>query len=403
MTPLLPLDILSDIPLYVDGTYGEAEDIYACCLASRIFVPAAQRSLFRKLNLGWNWARIHALAELPHLTSYTKCLWLPRELGKISDNSVATILRNIPNVTEIHVSDGFLLADIRSHEDTCSAFINTLSPLIRRFRLTCTPDYDTPELGTFFLSAFTNLRFLSLGGLLLDDLPPLNHRHQITTLEHLELTMDGVQEDSLVVLIPFLATQGCQLRRLSWQTFGYLAKEPTDLPGPAFTEFFAAHSRTLVDLTIISCRPEDVDIVPPHQHPWAPQNLPSLETLRLPAFTTTISRYSHYHTLHENIPWMVTILRTLTCVHPMRQFHIVLSVDNFDELPESTPWHDLDDALQSVYLVSLEEVTWCLHYWEPGSIWLDEHTLQEFSKKQLPRCYERGIVHIQRTRNDVLI
>ncbi|KAH8825597.1 hypothetical protein DL96DRAFT_1817116 [Flagelloscypha sp. PMI_526] len=320
-------------------------------------------------------------------------VWLVPGFGNIDDGSAAIIFRNIPNATTLSV-DCFPRDDILANGETCDAFMKILSPLIHTLEL-C----GVPHFGTYFLSAFTNLKHLSFsqGGLLVDSLlpdsAPLSH------LERLELNdQETVAENNIACLCDYLKASGCHLREIRWSAIDKpeespIGNRPPSLESP-FVDFFRTHSQTLVQLKAETCGPAHVDtsVFPPDHHPWAPNNLPHLEVLLLPAVTTTwYTALSMRKDVKENISWITAILQNLTTSHPLRTLYINCKYHDIQTFSSKlNPWHGLDDVLQSSHLPNLEKVTilWDLGRRER----LDVAARTEFKKKHLPRSFDRGIV-----------
>ncbi|KAH8825677.1 hypothetical protein DL96DRAFT_1817175 [Flagelloscypha sp. PMI_526] len=395
-TPFLPCDILSIIPLYTDWTRGDkpgaSKDAQlACCLASRVFVHAARQHLFHTLYLNGRRHRERALANLPQLTGYVKSIWLVVGFENSELDSAAAIFKNVPNITELRVCHRFPREEILAHDLAREAFMEYLSPLIHELSLT-----SVPQFGTYFLSAFKNITFLSINCILQQDEPlvaPETTSSSMTSQVFLDLACEGAQDVSLTTLARIFECGNVQLRKLYW----YSPETPDDTasqrypPSCAFKSFFVGQSQTIVDLHISTCRPCEVNLdnIPPNQHPWSPQNLPRLETLRLPSVTTTwFTIPDERKEVKENITWIAKIFRSLTYPHPLRTFHILFDAEDMESFPESTPWHELDDALQSQNLHHLEKV---IMSWDRGAEG-DEQNRQEFAKERLSRSYERGII-----------
>ncbi|KAH8825555.1 hypothetical protein DL96DRAFT_117485 [Flagelloscypha sp. PMI_526] len=396
-TPRLHLDILSEIPLYFDlektGKLGSfRETRRACCLASRVFLHAARQQMFETLYLhGW-YNRFQGLAASPHITAYAKCLSLIGWCDKTDQSSLATIFRNIPGVTKLQLNQGFPRDQILANAELRSAFMDHLSPLIHTLFLS-----SVPEFGTFFLSRFTHLKLLTLHCALrsdpLQDGPPIEPMVQIEELQLFH--EDVIQDGSLKTLKNFFVTHGSRLRRIRWYNISEPEHEVFPSLGSPFLEFFVPHSKTLTELIISSSRPNEFNLftIPPYQHPWAPQNLPCLEILQIPAFGTEFyGPYVEDKYVVENITWIATVLNSLTFAHPLKALHIWCPSEDIENFHESTPWKDLDEVLQITKLSSLEEFVMRWDYVQSGAQ-LDEDVRERFLKTHLPFSYERGIVY----------
>ncbi|KAH8801835.1 hypothetical protein DL96DRAFT_786588 [Flagelloscypha sp. PMI_526] len=274
-TPLLPLDILSNIPLFIDWTQRDQPETskdaqLACCLASRVFVHGARRCLFHSLELNGNHEREKALASRPHLTGYVRSLWLVCGFENSELGSVAAIFKNTPNIAEFRVHHCFPREEILAHNEARDAFLNHLGPLVHRLILS-----GVSQFGTFFLSAFTNIRCLDIAHCILQLDEPLMTftppMELVSQLGHLSLAFDAVQDNNLAALTRTFEYQGVQLRKLRW-----LSVETADdtwsqghPPGVAFTKFFAGQSQNIADLEVSLCRLDEVnmDHIPPNRHP----------------------------------------------------------------------------------------------------------------------------------------
>ncbi|KAH8825616.1 hypothetical protein DL96DRAFT_1817128 [Flagelloscypha sp. PMI_526] len=392
--PHLPPDILAEIPLHIRWTQGDRDGAItearrACCLASRLFLSAARRGLFHSVILDGRRDREKGLADSPHLTAHVKCLCMLRKFGdNIANGCAATIFKNVSNIAVLGASN-FQCSSILADRETHEAFTKHLAPLVRTLKLESVLDF-----GRYF-SYFTGLNTLKLARCTLWKDPGTDYE-RISQLTNLHLTgSDAIQDNELAILTQVILEQGCRLRELQW----YPIRKPrtatvAEKPGHAFRTFFAAISRTLVNLTICSCSPFDVDQYdfPPERHPWNPQNFPLLEILRIPLLAKMTYRGRLHDTWYkENICWVVGILRCLTFHHPLKTLSIMGSPEDFQKLPGWTPWHQLEDTLQSAHLSSLQDITICW-YCKPNTL-VSEEAREAFSKKHLPHLYERGMVH----------